>query len=141
MQDLNRAYEPVGTLGINHASPRKELAARFMLSVLGTEVQSSDLSDGLPVNTHAVEAWIGMDGTISSWVGGYDDYMLVGVWPTKEERRMIFDVAAQADKPVMTDRVLMEIIINETKGYFDGSLSLEQAAGNAQNKADLYFSE
>ena len=54
---------------------------------------------------------------------------------------MIFDAASRANKPVRTDRVLTEIIINETKGYFEGSLSLEQAAQNAQNKANLYFSE
>lgn len=39
------------------------------------------------------------------------------------------------------DRVLTDIIINETKGFFEGKLSLEQAAQNAQNKAMLYFSE
>lgn len=141
MESLNGAYEPVGTLGINQASPRKELAGEFLLFLLGAEVQSSDLSDGLPVNTQAVDAWIDMESQGSIGVSGDDDYMLSGEWPSKEECQTLFDVAAQADKPVRTDRVLMEIIINETKGYFDGSLSLEQAAQNAQNKADLYFSE
>lgn len=141
MESLNGAYEPIGTLGINQASPRKELASEFLLFVLGAEVQSSDLSDGLPVNTQAVKAWMEIESKANISVSGDDDYVLSGEWPTKEECRMLFDVAAQADQPVMPDRVLMEIVINETKGYFDGSLSLEQAAQNAQNKADLYFSE
>lgn len=141
MESLNGAYEPVGTLGINQASPNKELAGEFLLFVLGAEIQSSDLSDGLPVNTQAVDAWINMESQGSIGVSGDDDYTLSGEWPSKEECRMLFDVAAGVNQPVMPDRVLMEIIINETKGYFDKSLSLEQAAQNAQNKAELYFSE
>ena len=42
---------------------------------------------------------------------------------------------------IRADRVLVEIIVDETMGFFEGNMPLEQAARNAQNKADLYFSE
>ena len=144
MENLKDSYLPSGVVGINSASPRKDLAKEFVLYVLSVEVQSSDLADGLPVNALAAEAWVEREDSSSAMVsvsGGEDGYTIAGAWPTKEERRMIFDAASRANKPVRTDRVLTEIIINETKGYFEGSLSLEQAAQNAQNKANLYFSE
>lgn len=144
MENLKDSYLPSGVVGINSASPRKDLAKEFVLYVLSVEVQSSDLADGLPVNALAAEAWVEREDSSSAMVsvgGGEDGYTIAGAWPTKGERRMIFDAASRANKPVRTDRVLTEIIINETKGYFEGSLSLEQAAQNAQNKANLYFSE
>ncbi|WP_367932498.1 hypothetical protein [Enterocloster citroniae] len=144
MENLKDSYLPSGVVGINSASPRKDLAKEFVLYVLSVEVQSSDLADGLPVNALAAEAWVEREDSSSAMVsvsGGEDGYTIAGAWPTKEERRMIFDAASRANKPVRTDRVLTEIIIDETKGYFEGSLSLEQAAQNAQNKANLYFSE
>ena len=143
MENVNASYLPSGTMGINQACQNKEMAREFILFVLGRDVQSKDLSDGLPVNTLAVRDWVDREDNkdTSVAVSGDDGYELNGSWPTKEERRMVFDVAAKADHPIRMDRVLTDIIINETKGYFEGRLSLEQAAQNAQNKAMLYFSE
>lgn len=143
MENVNASYLPAGTMGINQACRNKEMAREFILFVLGRDVQSKDLSDGLPVNALAARDWVGRENTsgTSIAVSGADGYELTGSWPTKEERLLVFDTAARADHPIRMDRVLTDIIINETKGYFEGRLSLEQAAQNAQNKAMLYFSE
>lgn len=143
MENVNASYLPAGTMGINQACRNKEMAREFILFVLGRDVQSKDLSDGLPVNALAARDWVGRENTsgTSIAVSGADGYELTGSWPTKEERLLVFDTAARADHPIRVDRVLTDIIINETKGFFEGRLSLEQAAQNAQNKAMLYFSE
>ena len=143
MENVNASYLPAGTMGINQACQNKEMAREFILFVLGRDVQSKDLSDGLPVNALAARDWVGRENTsgTSIAVSGADGYELTGSWPTKEERLLVFDTAARADHPIRMDRVLTDIIINETKGFFEGRLSLEQAAQNAQNKAMLYFSE
>ena len=143
MENVNASYLPAGTMGINQACRNKEMASEFILFVLGRDVQSKDLSDGLPVNALAARDWVGRENTsgTSIAVSGADGYELTGSWPTKEERLLVFDTAARADHPIRVDRVLTDIIINETKGFFEGKLSLEQAAQNAQNKAMLYFSE
>lgn len=143
MENVNASYLPAGTMGINQACRNKEMAREFILFVLGRDVQSKDLSDGLPVNALAARDWVGRENTsgTSIAVSGADGYELTGSWPTKEERLLVFDTAARADHPIRMDRVLTDIIINETKGFFEGKLSLEQAAQNAQNKAMLYFSE
>lgn len=143
MENVNASYLPESTMGINQACRNKEMAREFILFVLGRDVQSKDLSDGLPVNTLAVEDWIGRENASSTSiaVSGDDGYELTAGWPSREERMLVFETAARADHPIRTDRVLTDIIINETKGFFEGKLSLEQAAQNAQNKAMLYFSE
>ena len=111
--------------------------------MVGSEVQGSDLTDGLPVNTKGIEEWM-IDKKSSLYsivVSGGDGYEISGEWPNDEEKKRVFRLAEDADHPIVVDRVLLGIIIDETKGLFDGSLSLEQAAQNAENKAKLYFSE
>ena len=58
MENVNASYLPSGTMGINQACQNKEMAREFILFVLGRDVQSKDLSDGLPVNTLAVRDWV-----------------------------------------------------------------------------------
>ncbi|MBT9778788.1 hypothetical protein GPL15_20110 [Clostridium sp. MCC353] len=143
LQPVNRSYMPVGILGINKGSKNLELARQFVQYVVGSEVQGSDLTDGLPVNTKGIEEWM-IDKKTSMYsigVSGGDGYELSGEWPNYEEKKQIFRLAEDADHPIVVDRVLLGIIIDETKGLFDGTLSLEQAAQNAENKAKLYFSE
>lgn len=143
LQPVNRSYIPVGMLGINKGGRQTELAREFVLYVLGSKVQGSDLSDGLPVNRKAVDEWM-IDKKSSQYsvgVSGADGYSLSGVWPDEKEKTQVFQLAGEADHPILVDRVIMGIIVDETKGFFEGSLSLEQAAQNAENKAKLYFSE
>lgn len=143
MEGVNASYLPNGVIGINKASPRKGLAEEFVRFVLGQEVQSSDLLDGLPVNTKAIDVWVEREdkgGSLSVTMGN-GAYSITGSSPTREECRMLFETAAAATHPIRVDRVLVEIIVDETMGFFEGNMPLEQAARNAQNKADLYFSE
>lgn len=143
LQPVNSSYIPAGILGINKGSKNLELARQFVQYVVGSEVQGSDLTDGLPVNTKGIEEWM-IDKKTSLYsigVSGGDGYEISGEWPNDEEKKRVFRLAEDADHPIVVDRVLLGIIIDETKGLFDGSLSLEQAAQNAENKAKLYFSE
>ena len=143
LQSVNNSYIPKGVLGINKGSQDMELAQEFVRYVLGSQVQGSDLSDGLPVNLKAVDEWMidKKGGEYMVAVSGGDGYELTGSWPNKEEKTQLFRLAEGADRPIVVDRVLLGIIIDETRGFFDGSLPLEQAAQNAENKANLYFSE
>ena len=144
MEGLNDSYLPSQMLGINRLGGQIQLAEEFVRFVLGDQVQDGDLMDGLPVNRTAAARWASEDWgnpEISLMVSGGDGYSLSGVFPTVEQRRHIFALAEAADRPILTDRVLLDIIIAETKGFFDGTLSLEQAAQNAESKANLYFAE
>ena len=145
MEGVNGAYLPNGILGINAASARKEQAQEFIRFVLGGEIQNSDLGDGFPVNAAAAVNWVEHEDKTSSMsmvsVGGDDGYEISGSYPDQEKRGQLYELAKQSDRPIVADRILVEIIVNEAMGYFEGSKTLEQAAQNADNKAGLYFSE
>lgn len=144
LEGADGAWIPGQILGVNQASANRELALEFIRFTLGAEVQDSDLSDGLPINRKVAEHWVDKDWgneTDMVEISGKDGYRLAGKFPDEEARRRVIDLAAAADRPILMDRVLTDIIVEETKGYFDGSLTLEQAAQNAENKANLYFSE
>ena len=76
MENVNASYLPSGTMGINQACQNKEMAREFILFVLGRDVQSKDLSDGLPVNTLAVRDWVDREDNkdTSVAVSGDDGY-------------------------------------------------------------------
>ncbi len=144
MEGYNASYMPSQMLGINRSGGQIGLAEEFVRFVLGDQVQDSDLMDGLPVNKKAAAHWTSEDWgnpELSIAVSGGDGYSLAGTFPTTEQRRHIFALAEAADQPILADRVLLDIIMAETKGFFDGTLSLEQAAQNAESKANLYFAE
>ena len=63
MENVNASYLPAGTMGINQACRNKEMAREFILFVLGRDVQSKDLSDGLPVNALAARDWVERENT------------------------------------------------------------------------------
>lgn len=144
LEGADGAWIPGQILGVNQAGANRELALEFVRFALEAEVQDSDLSDGLPVNRSVAERWVDKNwenGEVMVEVGGDSDYHITGTFPDKEDRKRVIGLAAEAGRPIRMDRVLTDIIVEETKGYFDGSLSLEQAAQNAENKANLYFSE
>lgn len=144
IEGLNASYLPSQRLGINRSGSQTQLAEDFVRFALGDQVQDSDLTDGLPVNGKAMELWMSPDWgnpELSMAASGADGYMLTGTFPTAEQRQQIIALAKAAVHPIVTDRVLIDIIVEETKGYFDGTLSIDQAAQNAENKANLYFSE
>lgn len=144
MEGYNACYMPSQMLGINRSGGQIGLAEEFVRFVLGDQVQDSDLMDGLPVNKKAAAHWASEDWgnpELSIAVSGGDGYSLAGTFPTVEQRSRIFALAEAADQPILADQVLLDIIMAETKGYFDGTLSLEQAAQNAESKANLYFAE
>lgn len=141
MQNFKNLYIPSQILGINKSGKQKELAKEFTAYVLSTEIQGNDLFDGLPVNEKGADQWKEIVKDTMIGVSGDDDYEISGEWPDREERDQLFTIFKNADRPSTTDQTLINILVSETQGYFDGSLTMEQAVQNAENKAKLYFSE
>ena len=124
MENVNASLPaPQAPWESNQACQNKEMAREFILSLCWDATSSQRTFQtafrSIPL---AVRDWVDREDNkdTSVAVSGDDGYELNGSWPTKEERRMVFDVAAKADHPIRMDRVLTDIIINETKGYFEG---------------------
>jgi len=77
-----------------------------------------------------------------SAVGGDgEEIHVTAVWPTPEQQNEIFAVREDMVTPVVADRVLTEIIIDEAKAYIDGKTDASAAADAIANRAALYFAE
>lgn len=142
MEQLNGSYFPLGMLGVTSTGKEKETAMEFIRFTLGSQVQGSDLRDGFPVNPKAADLWLERESDSTVSIGRKDiDEPLIGHWPSPAQRQEIMNFAPGLNQPICVDAVLMEMIINESKGYFEGTQTADQAAAAVENKAKLYEAE
>ncbi len=141
IQSLNRIYYTNGLLGVTNFGEEKETARKFVEFAVSLKVQESDLSDGLPVNRKAAAAWEERDSNISMGMGFGSEEPLYAEYPDQGKRKQFMALLAELKTPVSIDEVLLEMIINETKGYFEGTQDAKSAARAVENKAKLYYSE
>lgn len=142
----NGVFFPSQMVGINASGNNRELAEEFIRLLLSEEIQTAELYDGFPVNRQAFENWRSYRNEDTmlgfSAVGGDgEEIHVTAVWPTPEQQNEIFAVREDMVTPVVADRVLTEIIIDEAKAYIDGKTDASAAADAIANRAALYFAE
>ncbi len=129
-------FIPSGLIGINNASDEKELANKFVQGLYAESVQKTDLGDGLPVNSSALENW-GMeedDLYISS-----DNFE--AVQPSKEKIKSIIDKCKLLKTPIYVDDVLLDMILVETESFLNGETDLHVTANQIIEKTKAYLAE
>lgn len=142
LQQFQDLYFPEGLLGVTKFSKEKETAREFVKFALSLNVQKNDLSDGFPVNKKAAEVWRGYTSEISMGMSydGLDD-RLNAEYPNEEKKKEVLGMIDRLQTPITVDNVLLEMMVSETKGYFEGTQTVEEAAGQFENKAKLYYAE
>lgn len=144
---VNRAYIPYGTMGINKAGEHKELAAAFLQTALSQEVQRSDFYDGFSVNQNVLEFLSGIERNSSDGYGGDIQgvdgrtYEMKSVWPSPNQRRQLVDFCKEAEYSAGRNQRVKQILLEYSTGYYDGTMSLEEAAGKLTSKITLYLQE
>ena len=142
IRPLNDIYYTKGLLGVTSFGKEKETAREFVKFALSKQVQESDLGDGLPVNRSAADSWAEKESAVSIGVGyGESREPLFAAYPGLEKRTQFMGMLGELKTPISVDDVLLEMMINETKGYFEGTQTAGQAAQAVENKAKLYYSE
>lgn len=139
---IHGVYYPKGLLGVTSQSKAKETALEFVRFVLSETVQDNDLSDGFPVNQKSIQAWQERELPYSvSSSNPETGFSISAKYPEAEDRKTILGMLGQLTVPIIEDRVLTEMIVNETRGYFDGSQTAAEAAEAAVRKAKIYEAE
>lgn len=150
--DVNGTYVPHVIAGINKASKHKELAQEFIEILLSEEVQSFDMGEGFPVNDKAMDVFVqsveetpDMEGGVqigisSATEDGAGDPVSISL-PYRSEVEALRNLGKKLTKPVQTDDVIGEMMLNEAKTYFDGTSSPDEAAKAAASKADTYLAQ
>lgn len=144
---LNETYIPYGTVGINKSSANKDLAVQFLLTVLSEDVQRSDFYDGFAVNQNALEF---LNGIVRSSADGYGGmiqgtdgrtYEMKISWPSEPLRRQLVELCRSAKYSAGRNGKVKQMILEGTKGYFDGKESLEEAENKLMSKIERYLQE
>jgi ABC-type glycerol-3-phosphate transport system substrate-binding protein len=128
-------YRPVGIIGINANSKNQDIAREIVKMAMSKEVQEVDLYDGFSINKEVLEKQVKID----------KDAMTTSQAQRQPETQIAYTkLKEQVDKlmiPAVTDEVLMNLIIEETKGYFDGEKTAKEAAAAVTTRTRAYLAE
>lgn len=147
MISINQSYIPYGTIGVNKASKNKELSIQFLQMVLSKEIQQSDFYDGFAVNENALEFLSGIERNSADGYGGSISgvdgkmYELKMIWPSEPIRRRLVEFCKAAKYSARKIEKEKQILLEYTKGYFDGTESLEETVNTLLEKITLYLKE
>ena len=67
--------------------------------------------------------------------------MMSAEYPDDKKKEEIMGMLDKLHTPISVDDILLEMIVSETKGYFEGKQTAAEAAGQFENKAKLYYAE
>lgn len=137
-----RVYRPSGIVGVNANSAQPDMARELVLEVLSEDVQKTDLQDGWPVNEAALQYYItNRQSTVMVMSMSDSDLMLTAEWPEREVIEKLADTVRSVDSPTIIDAVLLEIVVEETTGFFEGSMTAQEAADKVAARAQIMLSE
>jgi ABC-type glycerol-3-phosphate transport system substrate-binding protein len=138
---INHSFKANGLVGINSASSQKELAKEFIQLLFSTEIQKLDLTDGFPVNQAAMDEWIQTNKENYGFTVGDGETMVQASYPDQKSRKSIYESICAAEKPMVNDITMIDMILDEAEKYLRGDITAEQAANNAVASINLYLSE
>ena len=142
LEQFNDIYYPKGLLGVTSFGKEKETAREFVKFALSPKVQEGDLRDGFTVSRTASDAWKKRTSNMSiSFSFNDTGEMLSAEYPNDKKKEEIMGMLDKLHTPISVDDILLEMIVSETKGYFEGKQTAAEAAGLFENKAKLYYAE
>lgn len=136
-------FEPVGVIGVNGNSEHAEIAKDIVKMAMSEQVQNVELGDGFSINTKSFDAQgirnAGSMMAIATQTAGSRPMEIV--MPEEETYAKLASLGKSVQVPAMTDDILMQMIIEETKGYFDGEKTAQEAAAAASQRTRAYLAE
>lgn len=128
-------YGSVGIVGINANSENQDIAREVVKLAMSKEVQIVDLNEGFPINKEALEeqAKINKDAMMTSQVEKQPE--------TQAAYTKLKEQVGTLNIPAMIDEVFMDLMIEETKGYFHGEKTASEAAVAVAKRTKTYFLE
>lgn len=141
-ESIGGVYMPCVVAGINEASANRDNAEDFIRTLFGTEVQDESLRDGFTVRNLSLDKWAEVEKEISVTMSmGDGSLMLEGEYPNKAVRESIIAIVRTANVPALIDTQIMDMIVDGSKGYLEGTGTVENAVNTIENKMKLYVNE
>lgn len=148
----NEYFTPLNIIGINAKSKNIDIAKDIIKIALNEETQKLNLlsQDGFTINRKVFDSFKQIEE--KTGVMAAKTIMLVNIHPDKrldfrenlsedEDRVKFYETIEKVSKPAKEDTILMNFIIEESKGYFKGEKDIEQTTKVILQKANTYLSE
>ena len=144
------AFYPQTMLGILESSGQKDLAEDFVLHMCKKETLMLDDRAGFPILADA------MAQTFAETKGRFESrHQAPGIFRIPGDANIVLEVYEpdevfyerlsesfdRISAPILMDDVLLDIIVGETKAYFNGSMTLDDAIEAIANRTFIYLHE
>lgn len=146
--EQQKVYIPRGMLGVNSNSQNQEAAVAFIQTVLSTPVQSCEFDEGFPVNKAALDAMLvprtePENHLMTYGATGEDDVTRTFAvrYPTQPYLELLAGWITELDTPAMVSETVLELLRDETTGYFEGNSSLADTMAVLVQKLTLLQTE
>lgn len=135
-------FMPKGIVGINANSKYQDIATDIVKLAMSKSVQQVALGSGLPVHKEVFNEQANLgEGKNYATMPITLEKPIAFVEATQEEYTNLANLAKEATIPALNDEVLMNLIIEETKGYFHGEKTAEEAAASTAKRTRAYLAE
>lgn len=145
-------FKPLNMIGINSKSKNIDIAKDIIKTALSQETQKINIiSDGgITVNKKVFDSFKVIEDNKDENISTV--FMMIGVHPDKnidmggnlpsdEDKVKFYETIEKVSKPTKEDTILMNFIIEESKGYFKGEMDIEKTTKAILQKANTYLSE
>lgn len=137
-------FIPTNKLAVSAGSSQTELAKRFIEMMLDTEIQKTSSGVGLPVNREAFDIISDVGDQISmggSWkLGGREIHFSYG-GPSRASADRLKELVEQADHSLEGNTFLEDVVVQYGVSALTGSMSVEEAVREIQQKSAIYLAE
>ncbi len=141
-RSVNQMFIPGGLVGLNSKSRESDIARQFISFLFGTRVQDINVFDGFPVNSKSLKEWAGKEeSNISIGVTDENGDMLSAEWPAKADRNTVLSMAEAVNKPIDTNYILNNLILEEAEPFLKGEMDESQAVAAVKAKVNTYLAE
>ena len=149
----NGYFTPLNMIGINSKCENVDIAKDIIKTALNEETQKIDLllsEGGFTVNKKVFDSFKvieekddNMATKLIAMVSVDPNRMLdlSTNRPTDEDKVKFYEIIEKVSKPTKEDSVLMNFIIEESKGYFKGEKDIEETTKAILQKANTYLAE
>lgn len=137
-------FIPTNKLAVSAGSSQTELAKRFIELMLDTEIQKTNSGVGLPVNREAFDIMSDIGDQVSmggSWkLGGREIHFSYG-GPSRASADRLKELVEQADHSLEGNTFLEDVVVQYGVSALTGSMSVEEAVREIQQKSAIYLAE
>ena len=141
-------FEPRSILGVNASSKKQDIAKDIIRMALSDSIQSVDIKDGFPVNKINFEKWMQGKSFDKNWncmygtdIDGKTCTLMIQWGGYEAELKKYAEECQKLKTPIKTDSTLLKIVLDESKGYFEGEMTAEAAAKVIKEKIVFYLAE